>query len=96
MDQSMPDATPSPIYYVCESVWQSFVKDAISFVTVVGIIGVGKLVDSAAMEWMGAGMTVWFFILQVRGTARKLRTTPQEAADRLLREHGVTGRNEAA
>ncbi|RJG46540.1 hypothetical protein [Mesorhizobium sp. DCY119] len=73
---------PKPeILVIHESVWHSFVRDATTFLMAVSIIGVGVLLASTAMQWVGAIV----FFLAVAGTAaaHKNRMTIEEARKRI-------------
>ena len=37
-----------------ETVWQSYARDAGSFVTIAALIGLGVFLESSAMQWVGA------------------------------------------
>lgn len=66
---------------VHEGFWTSLARDATTFLMAVSIIGVGVLLASAAMQWVGA---IVFFIA-VAGTAStsKNRLTFDEARKRI-------------
>lgn len=71
------------IIIVHETVWQSYARDAGTFVMVAGLIGLGVLLDSTAMQWFGALMA--FLMLLIRGNRRWHEThmTIQEARAKL-------------
>ena len=56
----------------------------------VSLMGIGVFLDSSAMQWMGF-VTIILFVL-IRDHIRKKTRTPQEAADYLYKQYGVTGR----
>lgn len=61
----------------------SAARDAFSFGTLVAMIAVGWLLDSSAMQWVGA--IVWFMWLIGRATslAKVSRCTPEQARERI-------------
>ena len=69
--------------------WDAFVR----FAFVAAVIGAGWALDSAAMQWIGF-LSVVITAVAAAVQQHKTRVTPQEAADRLLRECGVTGRRD--
>lgn len=76
------------VIVIHESAAKSLFRDAGTFCLVVGIIGVGVLLNSPAMQWCG------FLMLVVIAFARALlhksaRHTPQDAADFLAEKFGV-------
>lgn len=66
----------------------SVVSDLFTLFTVAAVIGMGVWLDSSAMQWVGFIMV--FVILFSRSTSKKSTYTPQEAADFIRDEYGVT------
>lgn len=81
---------PQSVVILHESVFQSVVRDLFTFAMVVGIIGVGVVVGSSAMQWVGFLMVITF--LFAKGLQRKVKSikTPQEAAYWLKAKFGVS------
>lgn len=77
------------VVMVNETIVESIGRDAVTFVTLLGSVGIGVLVDSTALQWI-AGLTwcVWFIAL-VGNASTIHRKTPQEAADWLRDKFGV-------
>ena len=63
-------------------------SDACTFAIVVGVFAVGWLFESTAMEWFGFVMV--FLILFAKSSKVALKMDPQEAADFLKKEYGVS------
>ena len=86
-----PHAEPmtTQVVMVREGFWRSLASDAMSFGTLLAMVGVGVLIDSAAMQWVGG--IIWVFWLFSRTAAIKgrHRLEPQAAADWLFSEYGV-------
>jgi hypothetical protein len=91
----MSEKTKDMVIYVRQNFWQSIASDAVTFSTVAGIIGIGAWLDSSAMQWAGFIMAALLIGSRGKSMMDKLRMTPQQAADRLLAEFGVTGRDGA-
>ncbi len=70
-----------------ETVLTSWAIDAGSYLLIVAVIGTGWWLGSAAMQWVGFLMLILSACMFVRG---RPRFTPQEAADKLKRDFGVT------
>lgn len=75
-------------YYITETMWESILADAWMLVVCALVFGPGVIVGSSAMQWLGF---IMFFVWAL-GRSKTRRMSPQELADKLLREHGVTGR----
>lgn len=88
----MAEKTKDTIIYVRQGFLTSLASDAVTFATVAGIIGIGAWLDSSAMQWAGFIMAALIIASRGRTMMDKLRMTPQEAADRLLADFGVTGK----
>lgn len=77
---SEPNKVAPQIIIIRETMWQSIVSDAVSFCTVVGVIGVGWWLGSSAMQWAGFCMLgVVAFARAGAQTAQKNRRTIAEA-----------------
>lgn len=74
------------IIVVRETVWESIMSDAITFAMVVGIIGVGVYLNSAAMQWAGFLMLVLAALLRAGG--RRDVMTRSEAIEFLTKMDG--------
>ncbi len=83
---------PTTMIYVHESVFQSWARDLGSFAILTAPIGLGILLDSSAMQWMGFVVALVAFFARVLSVGKSWRLTPQAAADRLRQEFGVVGR----
>lgn len=71
---------------------ESLIKDAGSFATVTGIIGLGWWLGSDAMQWVGFIMVCLVALARLgsmKAHSGKWRYTPQEAADYLSATYGV-------
>ena len=79
------------VLLIRETVWQSLAKDAGTFATVVSIIGLGRWLDSAAMQWFGFVMAAIFVMVQA---STHETYTPQQAADWLARHCHVRAKEE--
>jgi hypothetical protein len=77
-----------------ESLLESVLSDLATLATVVGIIGIGRYLDSAAMQWCGFLMLCVIALGRVGRVAGKGRMAPQAAADLLLEKYGVVGIDE--
>lgn len=64
-----------------ETLWKSILSDAVSFAAVVGIIGIGALLQSGAMQWAGFIMLVLAVTGRIIGKTKRL--TIAEARARL-------------
>jgi len=86
-----PQGKPKPeIIVVHESVWQSFVKDAISVSLAACMIGVGKLIESNAAQWVGFILFCLTMIsIAKRSLDRHGRLTPQGAAEYIRDKWGA-------
>lgn len=69
------------IIVVRETAIQSLVKDAGTFVMIIALIGVGVVLDSVPMQWLGAGM--WLFGVIGHAAMRRHTLTIVEARRRL-------------
>lgn len=82
------------VIIIRESVMESIITDTFTFATVVGIILVGKWVNSDALQWIGGFMTM---MLIMSWASNKERLTVNEARaklDQIERECNVKrGRN---
>lgn len=84
-----PEGGVSEIKFVImHETWiKGLVRDVVTFVMIVSVIGTGWWLGSAAMQWTGFVMLC--FIAITVATGRRNRLTPQEAADMLWREYRV-------
>ncbi len=62
-----------------ETVLQSWARDAGSFAMIFGVIGVGVVLDSSAMQWLGAICA--FLALIGRASGKTKRLTKAEAIE---------------
>lgn len=64
---------------------------ALSYGTLFGAIGVGVVIKSDALQWIGA--IVWLLAMFGFATslAKQSNRTPQQAADYLAKKYGVIG-----
>lgn len=64
----------------------------VSYSTLLGMIGIGRWIESDALQWVAA--VIWF--IGIMGFAisysKQQAKTPQAAADYLLKAYAVTGR----
>lgn len=69
--------------------WRSILSDTYSTLTLGGLIGVGVVVDSGAMQWAGFLFAVMWMFARVSNRASRARKTAQEAANYLRDKYGV-------
>lgn len=81
----MADQTPE-IILLHETIGESLARNAGTFALIAAVIGTGWLLGSEAMQWLGFVMLVFAGMARAKGIPR---LTPQQAADYLLRRHGV-------
>lgn len=86
--------TKTLIVVLHEKPWHSIVSDAGSFAFTVALIGLGVILRSTAMEWFGAILAMMGIVIRATRLKQSNSFTPQAAADKLLREFGVTGRKD--
>jgi hypothetical protein len=72
-----------------QPLWRSILKSGAAFAAQVGVIGVGVIVDSAAMQWAGFAVLGLFIIVLA---ANKDLLTPRQAADHIFEKYGVTAK----
>ena len=77
-----PQFTPTVIL-LRETWWRSLVKDAGSFAMVAGLAGVGVLLDSTALQWIGAIMGFLWVMARGSEAMRKAKCTIPEARTKL-------------
>lgn len=83
------DPTPR-IILLHETALQSWARDASSVASIVVLVGLGVLLDSSAMQWVGAALFFVGFMSRCSKMAKSCeRLTPQQAADHLANEFGV-------
>ena len=74
----------------CPRSWaQIIVNTCIAFAVQVGVIGLGVVVGSPAMQWCGFAAVA---LMAVGLAVGKPPLTPQQAADKLLADYGVVAR----
>lgn len=76
-----PIKTVQSIILIKETAIQSWLRDASTFALFAGLIGLGWLIDSSAMQWMGA--VVAFITACARPHFAKYTYTIPEARKRL-------------
>ncbi len=87
----MSDTTK--IIFLRQSVTESILSDIATFVMVVGVIGIGRYLDSSAMQWVGFLLVTVVLIGKAVAVGKDgPRMTPQAAADYLLEKFYVTGK----
>lgn len=69
------------IIVVHETIAQSWARDASSFALFTGLIGVGTLLESSAMQWVGA--IIGFGVIAVRASGLAPRMTIDQARHKL-------------
>lgn len=72
-----------PVIIIHETVAKSWMRDASTFALFGGLIGVGILLDSSAMQWMGAIIAFITIIEKSTGLHAKNRMTIDQARKRL-------------
>lgn len=69
MSEAQPKASKKPqIIIYRETLLKSILSDAISFVMATGLVGMGRYIDSTALQWVGA---ILFFVLMSHPLIRK-------------------------
>ncbi len=71
------------VIIVHETAGQSFARWAIGFLTTVGLIGIGVLMNSAAMQWMGAVLAMIAIMARAVHERNLCRMTVPEARKKL-------------
>lgn len=66
-----------------ESLAQSIARDAVTFVTCAGLVGLGWWIGSDAMQWIGGVMFVFSLAVRMAGVVQKNKFTIAEARKRL-------------
>lgn len=79
----MSERTKPTIILLRETWWQSLVKDAGSFAMVAGLAVVGVLLDSTALQWIGAIMGFIWVMARGSEAVRKAKCTIPEARAKL-------------
>lgn len=77
----MAEKTKIEVIVICESVLQSWARDIVTVALFLALIGIGWLIGSAAMQWVGA--IVAFITVWQRATARVRRLSIAAARDKL-------------
>lgn len=77
-------SAPRPeVIVLRETIGQGWMRDMSSFVEFVALIGIGILLDSAAMQWVGAILGFLFIGIHAIRLAKDNRMTIPEARKRL-------------
>lgn len=71
------------ILIITESVGQSWRRDLSSLVTIIALIGIGILLKSNAMQWVGAILGFLMIMSRAARTVKDNRFTVEEARKRL-------------
>lgn len=66
-----------------DRLWKSIARDTYSFVTLLSMVGIGWLIDSAALQWIGGMMWILFTLARVSKAATDRRMTISEAREYL-------------
>lgn len=75
-----------------ETALQSWLRDASSVAMFVALIGIGVLLDSSAMQWIGAIIGFLAIFTRASGASRKCRMTLDQARKRIDEiEAGMAG-----
>jgi hypothetical protein len=89
-----PTKGSATVLVLRETALQSVISDTYSLLCAGVLIGIGVWVGSTAMEWAGfCGFVLFMTGRALRGNSRR---SPQEAADFLRDEFGVTATPRAA
>jgi hypothetical protein len=78
------------VLYIYETVLQSWSRDFGTFSCIASLIGIGVILESDAMQWFGAIVGGVWIIVRSASNKHFHRATPQEAANILKRDFGVT------
>lgn len=84
-----------PIKFILlhETVFQAIVKDFVTFLTTFILIGLGVLIGSTVMQVFGAIVAVLLVLSKaIRAMKGFPILTPQQAADKLKKDFGVTAK----
>lgn len=68
------------VIIIHETVMQSWLRDIGTFAMTVGVISVGVILNSDAMQWVGAVVLILAAISRAGTRIRNTRMTPQQAA----------------
>lgn len=71
------------IIIIRETVWGSLIRDAGSFAVLVALTGIGVVLSSAAMQWLGAILGFCCLLARTSHAANSNRMTIPEARRRL-------------
>jgi hypothetical protein len=66
-------------------------RSLVSYGIILGLIGIGILTGSDAMQWVGAILAMLSLVGMAKSHSDRSKKTPQEAADYLTRNFGVVG-----
>ena len=72
-----------------DRLWRSVLSDTYSTATLVGVIGIGLIVESPAMQWAGFVIFMLWVLVRASAKAKMTRKTAQEAADYIRDKLGV-------
>lgn len=84
------------VILIRESAREAWRRDASLLAFLVCAIGIGVMLDSAAMQWVGAAVFFVGLLNRAAGAARNCQMTPQDAADLLRQKYGAIGKDDAA
>lgn len=88
----MTDKPETTVILIHETILESAARDIISTLTLIVLIGVGVVLKSSAMQWIGFILAALWVIGKTTTVANKYRVTPQGAADVLKEKFGVTAK----
>ncbi|MCM2293061.1 hypothetical protein NAC44_12085 [Allorhizobium sp. BGMRC 0089] len=71
-----------------ETVLQSWARDASTFMLFAGLIGLGVIAESAAMQWAGMLVAIVVFVSRT-GPVKMRRMTREQAINHLVNGEGV-------
>lgn len=84
VDGKLAPDRQTPVIILLRESWQSsLAKDAGTFVMLAGLICLGIIVGSTALEWIGALMGMFWLVAQTMRTTDKYKFTIAEARRRL-------------
>lgn len=80
----MAETKQTPTIILLRESWQSsLTKDAGTFVMLAGLIGLGVIVGSSALEWIGALMGMFWLVAKTTRATEKYKFTIADARKRL-------------
>lgn len=80
---------PSTVILLRETVAESIASDICTFAMIMGVVAVGFWLHDIVAETIGFMMLVWSYFTKVDGSTKRLRLSPQQAANRLFLDFGV-------